>query len=348
MGVSMRNVLISLLLLTFLVGCQTAIVRQAKIKKFLISNFIKGIKSSKFIILVSILLVIGGGCMEKNSRDYSTMQNKGKVLVEYRLFGGEPPGINNVLTIYKTGFSTYLQTAPTFFDDERDHEAGYYESQIDLREANSFIEMLQKAVKKIPKRVFDTDEVIAKYRFIEQGKESSFAVSQREIPEDVWNKTNLIIQKLMGKPVWTINLEAYNIGDNDSLDLKFVMKNRGNQTIQISNPWAQSVGAPSHTNFIIDGFAAEYNKTDYWPSEEDNLIRWMNIHREVKQDKEEPFINLAPKEELVIQYTPEKLIEFCKKKKCFIEGRYEGDVKVPGREALRVSIYSNMIEVGEH
>lgn len=346
----MRNVLISLLLLTFLVGCQTAIVRQAKIKKWLMANFIEGIKSSKFIVLVSILLVIGGGCMEKNSRDYSTMQNNDAVLVEYRLFGGEPSGIDNRLTIYETGFSTYLLTAPTFLNrDTRENEAGYYEGQIDLKEIQSFIKTLKKAATKIPKKTFVPDTVIAKYIYIEEERKISFAVSQEEIPKKIWDKTRLIIQKLMKKPVWTINLEAYNVGGEGSLGLKFIMKNRGRKTIQIANPWAESKGAPYFTNFIIDGFPKEASgESDYFPDDVDNSIRWMSIHRESKQDKIKPFISLIPKDEVIIQYTPKKLIKFCKRKNCVIEGRYEGNVKVPDGEPLIVSIYSNMIEIGEH
>jgi len=346
----MRNVLISLLLLTLLVGFQTAIVRQAKIKKWLRANFIEGIKSSKFIILVSILLIMGGGCMKKNSRDYSAMQNKGKVLIEYRLFGGEPPGIDNRLTIYDTGFFTYLLTGPTFFNhDEREHEAGYYEGQIDLNEINSFIKILQKDSEKITKRPFIPDEVIAEYKFIKQNKEISILVSLTEIPEEMWDKTRLIIQELMKKPVWTINLEAYNVGDEGSVDLKFTMKNRGRKSIQIANPWAKSKGKPYLTNFIIDGFPKEaLGESDYFPDDVDNSIRWMSIERKGEQDKIKPFISLTPKDEVIIQYTPEKLIKFCKRKNCVIEGRYEGDVKVPGGEPLGVSIYSNMIEIGKH
>lgn len=312
-------------------------------------NFIEGIKGSKFIILVSILLVIGGGCMEKNSRDYSAIQNKNGVLVEYILLGGEPPGKGNRLTIYETGFSTYLLKAPTFLNrDTRENEAGYYEGQIDLKEIQSFVKTLKEAATKIPKKTFVPDTVVAKYTYIEEERKISFAVLQEEIPKKIWDETRLIIQELMKKPVWTINLEAYNVGDEGSVDLKFTMKNRGRKTIEIANPWAKSKGEPYLTNFIIDGFPKEaLGESDYFPDDVDNSIRWMSIHRESKQDKIKPFISLTPKDEVIIQYTPEKLIKFCKRKNCMIEGRYEGNVKVPGRESLRVSIYSNMIEIAE-
>ncbi len=289
---------------------------------------------------------------------------KEKLLLEYQLHGGEPPGLNNRLRVHEGGFCTCLIATESFLNPSgRECEAGYYEGKVSDAAIQNLLSFLENSADGIGEEPLPCDSPVARYTLARNGKE--ICMMHDRIPPELWDATKIVILQLReqqsrklsvdellcgatwSQPVWTARLGLAFAEDRDVQGLCITLANRGRERIEISNPRALGDGT-QHTGLVLDAFPVQKPGQKLSRDGFDETIRRMNMPAlggSGGGKAEPPFVALSPAGEVRIEHTPEELAEYCMKRPAKVVALFTGTVRAGERPPLQVNIGSNAVEL---